>query len=342
LVKVVAAGIAPSLLVFWHLGHLPLLPMTLGHEISGVVEEVGPGVARVQPGDRVRVHPNLTCRACEYCLTDREPMCIACSMIGSGVFGPDAMPLYQRYHEGGLAEYVRAPAWSLDALPHGVSFAVGSKVHDIANGLRALKLAQLRQGATLLVTAATGAVGSATLRMAHLFGATRVIAVARSRERLITAQTLSELPVDVVALDELPDQWEAKQGLTAAIRELAPQGVDAVIDYFPPSTGAATWQSIAAMRTGATAVIIGGNVAPVPVPTNVIMFNCWRIVGSRNCTRVDAREVLDLIAGTRLRADDLITHRYSLREVNSAIQAMQERAGRTWMIVVEPEQPRVE
>lgn len=333
IVRVRAAGLAPGLFHVLKHGLIPLLPAPVGHEIAGDVVELGDGVSELEVGQRVRVHPTLTCRSCDYCLTDRDQMCSASAMIGHAVFGPDAMPLYKRYHAGGLAEFVRVPAWLVDPLPANVGYDVGSKVHDLANALRALKLADLRPGATLVVTAATGAMGMATIRLAPLFGVRRVLAVGRSSDRLESVRQTAPSLIDVVGLDRLDSTWGESGGLTAAVRQAIPQGADAAIDFLPEGPGSA--QVVAALRNGGTLVHMGGNQASVGgfAP---LLFACHRIVGTRNCSRTDAHEVLAMLGSGVVSADDLITHRYRLSDVNNAVESLLARSEPIWMATVHP------
>ncbi len=330
LVKVAAAGVDPGPLNLWRAGMLDLLPGTLGHKIAGTVEGVGAGVGDFRPGDRVRVHANLTCRRCEYCLSDREQMCRQCSVIGISAFGPDSMPLYKRYHNGGLAEYVRVPVWALDPLPEEVSFEVGALIHQLAVASRSLKLAELDPGSTIVVTAATGALGAATVKLAALSGVARVVAVGRSRERLEGVKKLAPDLVETLSTEDLPEDGS----LTGVIRDLVPGGPDAVIDYLPDGPG--TWQAVASMRTGGSAVVIGGNRTPANLSVLAIMRNSWRVVGSLSCTRSDALELIGMLKTGRLVIDDLITHRFSLQEANAAADTIRGRAEPTWMVSIRP------
>ena len=116
--------------------------------------------ARASPSSRPatasRLHPNLSCGACEYCLTDREQMCSAHSVLGQGIFGADAMPLHQRYVDGALAEYVLAPVRLVDPLPEAISFDVAAKVHDIADAVRVWRTAAVPPGGTAVFTPPPG------------------------------------------------------------------------------------------------------------------------------------------------------------------------------------------
>ncbi|MFJ6900681.1 alcohol dehydrogenase catalytic domain-containing protein [Streptomyces hokutonensis] len=334
LVKVASAGLAPGMMALLARGAFRHLPTVLGHEAAGTVTGVGEAVTGWTVGDRVRIHPNLNCRSCDYCRTDREMMCAQQAMIGHAAFGDVPLPLYERYHDGGLAEYIRVPHWLLDRIPDNVGFDVAAKVHDLANAVRALKSAQLPLGATLVVTAATGTMGTATVKLAPLFGVSRLILVGRSRSRLEDVARLVSLPTELVAIEDLGSDWAVSQGLTLALRARVPHGVHAVVDFIPD--GPATWQAMAALATGGTLVHMGGNMTPPPFPALVMMVNCWRFVGTRSCTRADARQVLDLLGRDALDIDELITHRFPLAKANDAVAAMQSRSEPMWMGVVNP------
>lgn len=335
LVRVASAGLAPGMMRLLARGAFKHLPTTLGHEAAGTIAAVGDEVIGLAPGDRVRVHPNLTCRACRYCRTDREMMCAQQAMMGHAAFSDVPMPLYDEYHDGGLAEYVRVPHWLIDPLPDSVSFDAGAKVHDLANAVRAFKCAALPIGSTLIVTAATGTMGTATIKLASHFGVSRLILVGRSAERLGRVRPLaSAIPTEAVALEELPEDWAATQGLTGALRALVPEGADAVLDFMPE--GPATPQAMAALATGGTLVHMGANLTPLAFPMLTLMINCWRVVGTRACTRTDAEDVLDLLGRGVLDAEELITHRFPLAEADHAVAALQSRTEPIWMAVVNP------
>jgi threonine dehydrogenase-like Zn-dependent dehydrogenase len=334
-VKVASAGLAPGMVRLLEMGAFKHLPTTLGHEAAGTIAAVGSAVPDFGVGDRVRVHPNLNCGRCDYCRSDRDMMCRQQAMLGHAAFGDIALPLYDEYHNGGIAEYVRIPHWLADRVPESVSFDVAAKVHDIANALRALKCADLRPGSTVVITAATGTMGTATVRLAGHFGIARLILVGRDSERLASVAGLAgPIPTDTVALAELPEDWAAHGGLTRRLRELAPTGAQAVLDYIPD--GPVTAQAMGALATGGTLVHMGANTTPLMVPPIALMINCARFVGTRACTRTDAHEVLRLLESGLLIADDLVTHRFPLRDAVKAVDLMQERAEPMWMTVVNP------
>ncbi|MER7692493.1 alcohol dehydrogenase catalytic domain-containing protein [Streptomyces sp. NPDC097610] len=335
IVKVAAAGLAPGIMRLLKMGAFKHLPTTLGFEAAGTIAAVGGDVTGIRMGDRVRAHTFLNCRSCIYCRTDRDMMCPQQSIMGYAAFHDAKMPLYDEYHNGVLAEYVRLPYWLVDPLPESVSFDVAAKVHTLANAVRALKWAELPVGSTVVVTAATGAMGTATVKLAKHFGIADLILVGRHRDRLEDVAELGDgIPTSIVALDELPEDWAASGALSGRLRELAPGGAHAVLDYVPE--GPVTGHAMAALGTGGALVHMGGNHTPLPQTPMALMMNMWRFIGTRACTRNDALEVLRLLETGALTADELITHRFPLSDALKAFEAVQSRDEPMWMPVINP------
>lgn len=338
LVRVGASGITRGLVSLWQRrGRIKLLPATLGHEIAGTVVEVGDEVTTASTGDRVRVHAPLTPAGDLYAARDREMLSTSLAMIGHAIYGDAAMPLYERYHNGGLAEYVKVPAGNIDLLPESVPFDVGSRVHSLGISWRTLRKADLDHGSTVVVTGATGASGASTVVCAPHWGATKVIAVSRNRASLDRVAAL--LPagmVESVAIEELPDDWAETGVLRERLRELSGgRGPDAVVDFLP-GMPEITRQSIYSMAKGGRAILAGGNRSELRfvygdfVPTN------WELKGSNGLTRRDTAEVMALLQAGQLQLTDLITHRFPLTAVNDAVDAVENRVGNPMHVVVEP------
>src|SRR5436190_7564964 len=110
LVRVKAAGICHSD-AHYRAGKSRVhpLPLTLGHEVAGIIESTGSGVKGFHKGERVCVHYLATCGGCGYCLDGNEQFCPSASMIG-------------KYRDGGFAEYILMPARSIFHLPKEIPF----------------------------------------------------------------------------------------------------------------------------------------------------------------------------------------------------------------------------
>lgn len=333
LVRIKSAGLTYGTFSLLKAGLLKPMPMTLGHEGAGIVEAVGPAVSSVKPGDRVRVHPTLSCGGCRHCLTDRDQMCWGSAMMGFISFGA-TVPDYARYHHGFLADYAVAPERQVDLLPDNVSFDAGAKLHYAGNAWRTLRAAEVGPGSTVAILGATGSMGVVTIKLAAFFGIARLVLVGRSTERLEQVRALSPVPVDIVSTDTMGDNWAETGALPRRMAEVAPAGVDAIVDYLPE--GGAMWQAVSGLATGGTFVNMGGGPQPFGFPMRAMVGKCWKVVGTRNHSRLDAKEVLRLMGAGLVTIDDLITHRAPLDQVEKAVGQLTSRDEAVWMSVLHP------
>ncbi|MEL9991892.1 MAG: alcohol dehydrogenase catalytic domain-containing protein [Thermoproteus sp.] len=172
LVRITAAGICHTELHFLDgILNLGVVPITLGHEMAGIVEEVGPGVTDVKPGDRVIVYYYVGCGKCRFCLRGEENLCE----------NPKAE--YGFITDGGFAQYVKVPARNLVKLPDNLSFEEAAPIGcSVTTAIHATKRAAPRVGENVVVYG-VGAVGFALIQYNKLVGA-NVIAIGRSPKKL--------------------------------------------------------------------------------------------------------------------------------------------------------------
>jgi D-arabinose 1-dehydrogenase-like Zn-dependent alcohol dehydrogenase len=181
LVRVRACGVGLTVLNYigGQLGQPSDLPRVPGHEIAGVVEEAGPGVVGVRPGDPVVVYFYLTCGRCEFCRSGRESLCRS----HGGYVGV--------HRNGGYAEFVALPEANVLPLPEGVPFVEATAIPDaIATPYHVCaSRARIRVGDRVVILGAGGGVGIHMLQMARVFGA-RVVAVDTREEKLDACRSL--------------------------------------------------------------------------------------------------------------------------------------------------------
>lgn len=187
LIKVKSPILGPEVVRFIESGDLSQAPTIPGHKVAGVVAKVGASVDNVMVGQRVRLDPNLSCRECFYCRTERDHLCTECGIIG--FLAQRTFPNWEKYHRGGFAEYVCVPAAQVNILPDTVSFETGAKVHYLAYAVHALRQCFMRVGSVLLITAATGAMGTACVKLAPVFGVDKLVLVGRSAFAYSDART---------------------------------------------------------------------------------------------------------------------------------------------------------
>lgn len=193
LIRVKAAGICHSD-AHYRAGNSRVhpLPLTLGHEVAGVIEETGAEVKRLKRGDRVCVHYLATCGDCEHCNAGSEQFCDTAQMIG-------------KYRDGGYAEFMVMPARSVFALPEEIPFEQGAVMMcSSATSLHALNKARLRVGETVAVFG-VGGLGFSAVQLARAFGAREVFAVDIKPGKLELAKSLGAVPIDASKVDAVEE-----------------------------------------------------------------------------------------------------------------------------------------
>src|SRR5262249_19630767 len=153
-VAVRAAGICHSD-AHYRAGVSPMgaLPITLGHEIAGVIDKLGPGVTALAAGDRVCLHYFVSCGTCSECRAGNEQFCERYAMLG-------------HHRDGGFAEFVTVPARNAVRLPDGIPFDQGAiMMCSSVTSLHALRKARLRLGETVAIFG-SGGLGASAIQLA--------------------------------------------------------------------------------------------------------------------------------------------------------------------------------
>ncbi len=188
LVRVKAAGICHSDAHYRAGTGSTRHPLTLGHEVTGVVEAVGSGVTTRRAGDRVCLHYLVTCGDCRDCRAGREQFCATGQMIGKD-------------RDGGYAELIRVPADNAHPLPGFVPFEQGAILMcSSATALHALRKARVGAGDTVAVFG-IGGLGVSAIQLARALGAAAVYAVDINPAKLALASRHRAIPVDARSAD---------------------------------------------------------------------------------------------------------------------------------------------
>jgi L-iditol 2-dehydrogenase len=313
LVKVIASGICGSDVLEWY--RIKKAPKVLGHEIAGEIVEVGEGVKRFKPGDRVFVSHHVPCNTCWYCLHGNHTVC---ETLHTTNFDP-----------GGFAEYVRAPAINVDRgtfiLPDEVSFEEGAFIEPLACVIRGQRVAGFRPGLAVLVIG-SGISGVLHVMLARALGAGRIIATDVNAYRLEKAR---EFGADVVI--------HAGEDVPARVRD-ANDGRPA--DLVIVCTGA-----LAAFRQALKSVDRGGTVlcfatsdpgVDLPIPINDFWRNGVTVMPSYANSPYDAQAAIDLLRAKRTPVGAMITHRLGLVETGLGFRLVA-AAQDSLKVIIEPQ-----
>jgi glutathione-independent formaldehyde dehydrogenase len=200
----------------------------LGHENMGIVEETGPGVSFIKPGDRVSVPFNIACGTCRNCVAGWTSFCLRTNPpegVDGAAYGYAQMGPYQ----GGQAEYLRVPFadFNLLSLPPGKEFERDfTMLSDIfPTGYHGAALAGVVPGDTVAVFGA-GPVGLLAAHSSYLRGAARVFVVDMNPDRLALAGRFGATPISIADGDPA-EQIVAATGGTGADRGIEAVGYQA-------------------------------------------------------------------------------------------------------------------
>ncbi|MGB6092700.1 MAG: zinc-binding dehydrogenase [Moheibacter sp.] len=184
LIQIKAAGICHSDAHYLAgISKQSFLPITLGHEVAGVIEKTGESVKNLKIGDRVCLHYNISCGECHYCLTGNDQFCPEARMIG-------------HHLDGGYAEYIAVPARNAIRLPEEISFEAGATLMCAsATSFHALLKSRIKPGEKAVVFG-VGGLGQSAVQLAKAFGATEVFAVDINDEKLKLAEKHGAIPVN--------------------------------------------------------------------------------------------------------------------------------------------------
>ncbi|HLJ77741.1 MAG TPA: alcohol dehydrogenase catalytic domain-containing protein [Acidobacteriaceae bacterium] len=280
-------------------------PIPFGHELAGIVHEVGKGVSAFHVGDRVVALNSAPCGDCYYCRHDQENLC-------------DRL----LFNNGAYAEYLLIPARIVAKntlrIPAGVPFEHAALTEALACVVHGFEECRPRPDDTLVVIGG-GPIGLMFMHVAELSGL-RVIAVVKRDEQVASARVFGAS--EVVQITRVADP-------IAAVRHLTPEnrGADIVIEAVATPLA---WQwAVDMVRKGGTVNFFGGCAAGtrVELDTNRLHYNNITLRASFHHTPATARKAFELIASGRFRCSNTITSRAPLSELNRVFRQLMNRAG---------------
>ncbi|KAL8702924.1 MAG: hypothetical protein Q9201_003904 [Fulgogasparrea decipioides] len=287
-------------------------PLTLGHEFSGVVEEVGEGVEDIKIGQRVSVQPIIYDGTCGACRDGLINCCDNNGFVGLSGWG------------GGLSEHVVVPRAAVYEIPEAVSMEAGALVEPIAVAWHSVDISPLKKGDAVLVLGG-GPIGLAVIQCLKARGAEKIIAseVAPGRQEFA-----KRFGADYV-LDPTKDD------IVARVRELC-GGVGADIAFDAAGVQAGLDQALKAIRAQGTLVNIAVWEKRAQLQMNDLVFRERKYVGVTTYVQGDFRHVLDAIAAGTLKPEPMITGKIQMDQiVEKGFRALTEDKDKHVKILVE-------
>jgi propanol-preferring alcohol dehydrogenase len=271
LVRVHAAGICHSD-AHYRAGRSGMgrMPITLGHEVAGVVEKIGGRVTNLKEGDRVCLHYNLTCGDCYYCSTGNEQFCETVKMLGHHV-------------DGGYADYIAVPARNAIHLPDEIPIEEGATLMCAsATALHALRKGRVKAGETVAVFG-VGGLGLSAIQLAKAFGAVEVYAVDIQQDKLELASEYDAIPIDASRMDAVEEIRRLTRG----------RGVNVAVEMI--GLRKTMEQAIDCVGNLGRAVMVGLNQQPISINTYMqVLGKEAEILGSNDHLLQELPLLIDL------------------------------------------------
>ncbi len=298
LVEMKACGVCGSDLMEWYLRSRA--PLVLGHEPAGVIVEAGKNVKSFRVGDRVFAHHHVADLKCYYCQKGDYTLC----------------PQFGQTHlePGGFAEYFKVPAPNLQIdtlkLPDSLSYEEATLIEPVGCCIRAQNKAGIRKGDSVAIVGA-GPSGIIHALLAKISGATKVLVSDIVDYRLKMAEKLgADLIINPIQ-EKLGERVkEATEGRGADIVIVTAPNVKAVED------------SLQIVRRGGRLLLF----APTQpdqyarLSPHRLFFSEITVVPSYSVSHIETRTALQLISSGKIKAKELITHRFPLDRTTDAFQ----------------------
>nr|WP_200785871.1 zinc-dependent alcohol dehydrogenase [Ramlibacter algicola]MBK0391022.1 glutathione-dependent formaldehyde dehydrogenase [Ramlibacter algicola] len=333
IVRVTRACICGSDLHLYH-GLVPdtRVGTTFGHEFTGIVEEVGPGVQHLKKGDHVLVPFNIFCGSCFFCQKELYSNCHNVNPEATAVGGIYGYSHTTGGYDGGQAEFVRVPMADVGptVIPANMDLDDAVLLTDVfPTGYQAAEMGDIEEGDTVVVFGA-GPVGLFAAKSAWLMGAGRVIVIDHLEYRLDFArrfahcETVNFLEVNDMAvhIKRMTDWLGADVCIDAVGAEAAGNALQRLTGYYTfMQAGAATalFWAINSVRKGGTVSIVGVygptfNYVPIG---NALNKGLTLRMNQASVKRHLPRLIEHVQAG-RVKPSEIITHRIPLEEVGEA------------------------
>jgi L-iditol 2-dehydrogenase len=285
------------------------LPIIQGHESTGEVVETGEGVTSLKPGDRVVLASIIFCRQCSYCQSGKTNLCPNGGLLGREV-------------NGSFADYVAVPDYNAIKMPDSISYEDGTHLVALSTVYVAQEKITITPGQSVAVIG-QGTTGLMHSRLAVLSGAMPVYAVDITGWKLKIAEQYGAIPVNATQTNPVEHIKEVTDG----------EGVDLAIE----AAGSAVTlrQAMEVVKPGGT-VLCFGILRPSIDDFNgyAIYFKELKLIGSRSVTHRGFQLGIRLLENGKLNGDPLITHRFPLDQVKSALDLVAQKPGEVLRAIV--------
>jgi propanol-preferring alcohol dehydrogenase len=313
LIRIGAAGICHSDAHYReNISQIEHLPLTLGHEIAGCVEEVGSHVTHVSAGDRVCVHYLVSCGTCEFCVRGLEQFCRSGQMIG-------------KHRDGGYAEFIKVPGANAFPLPDEIPLEVGAiMMCSSATALHALNKARFKAGESIAIFG-FGGLGFSALQLARAYDCGDVYVVEINPAKLASAIRMGAMPIDATAADPVDQIKEATAG----------RGVDVALELI--GSAKTMRQAVLCLAPLGRAALVGLTAESMSIHPYAELINKEaEIIGVSDHLATELRALIEFARSGKLRfpPDTLRLVDLDAAQINPALDALQESIDHVRTVII--------
>jgi L-iditol 2-dehydrogenase len=320
LIRVAACGICGTDLKKIERGFVAA-PQIFGHEVSGTVVAVGAGVTKWNLGDRVMSFHHIPCGACFYCDRRLYSQCDVYKKVGlTAGFDPNG---------GGFAQYVRAMPWvaqrGMLAIPSEISFEEATFIEPVNTCIKAVEKARVSTGETVLVMG-QGPIGLLLMMLSKLAGAFVFGSDPMPERRAKSLSLGADLAID-------PREGRIADEIRS---RTAGRGADAVLVAVP--LPAALTDALTIARPGGRILLFAQNDPEMRIefPAAAVGVAEKEILGSYSAAVDRQEEAARLIFSRQLPVRELVSHRFSLEDMNRALELAAHPIGESLKVVIQP------
>jgi L-iditol 2-dehydrogenase len=304
-VKITNIGICGSDVHYYTQGRIGeqvvKFPFVVGHECSGIVEKVGKGVTRFSGGERVAIEPGVSCGRCQSCLQGKPNTCPRVRFLGTP-------PI-----EGAFCEYLCMPAENLFPIPEEMTLPEAAMIEPLSVAIHSINLSNLKLGARVAVFGC-GPIGLLVIQVAKARGADQIFASEPILARRQMAQKLGAETFNPQECNPVEYIFDKTRG----------EGVEVAFE----AAGEESTIQEAVLSTK-----ISGEVVIIGIPErDLVSFNLFiarqRELVLKNVRRSNqcVEKAINLTRSGKVALSPLITHKFSLSEIEEGFKLVEKRA----------------
>jgi len=310
LIKIKRIGVCGSDIHVYHGKHpFTTYPVVQGHEVSGQVLGIGPGVSGIKEGDKVTIQPQVVCGKCFACRHHQYHICDELKVMGFQTTGT-------------ASELFAVDAERVLTLSEKIGYDKGAMVEPLAVGVHALQRSGDVRGKKILILGA-GPIGNLTAQAAKGLGADMVMITDISAYRLDIA---AECGIDRcinTATDDLDARIADAFGPDRADLTLECVGVNETVD-----------QAVRCARKGTDIIVVGVFQEKATVDLGLVQDRELRLIGTLMYQKSDFLVAIDLIEKGKIRFDPLISHHFNFKDYANAYEYIETNRDKCMKVII--------